>query len=79
MINGDMTFKKPVASASKRGNKTPRLIKRNFEYINKYAFEMLYGTLVKPQLEYALHLYLPYQIGLREKLEHSKKKSHKIC
>ena len=38
-------------------------------YVNKEAFEVLYGTLVRPQLEYAVHLWSPYQIGLREKLE----------
>ena len=42
------------------------MIKRNFELINKDAFEMLYGTLVRPQLEYAVPLWLPYQTGLRE-------------
>ena len=31
------------------------MIKINFEYINKDAFEVLYGTLVRPQLEYKVH------------------------
>ena len=43
--------------------------KRYFKYINKDAFEVLYVMLVRPQLEYAVHLWSPYQIGLREKLE----------
>ena len=29
--------------------------KRNFAYINKDAFEVLYGTLVRPQLEYNVY------------------------
>ena len=35
---------------------------------------MLYGTLVRPQLEYAVHLWSPYQTGLREKLERTQRK-----
>ena len=47
--------------------------------MNKEAFEVLYGTLVRPQLKYAVHLWSPYQTGLREKLEQSEKsnKSYK--
>ena len=41
------------------------MIKRNFEYIKKDKFEVLYGTLVRPQLQYAVHLWSPYQIGQR--------------
>ena len=54
------------------------MIKRNFEYINKEAFEWLYSTLVRPQLEYAMHLRSPYQIGLREKLEQSHRRATKL-
>ena len=47
------------------------MIKKNFKYINKDVFEVLYGTLVRPQLAYYVYLWSPYQIGLREKLEQS--------
>ena len=46
--NSDMKLKEHVASAAKKANKTLGMIKRNFEYINKEAFEVLYGTLVRP-------------------------------
>ena len=39
---------------------------------------MLYSTLVRPQLEYAVHLWSPYQIGLREKLEQSQRRTTKL-
>ena len=32
------------------------MIKRNFKYVNKEAFEVLYGMLVRPQLKYDVHL-----------------------
>ena len=63
-VGKNLNVKDQVASAAKKA--TLRMIKRNFEYINKDAFEVLYGTLVRPQLEYAVHLWSPYQIGLRE-------------
>ena len=49
IINNDMKFKDQVASAAEKANKTLGMIKRNFKYVNKEAFEVLYGTLVGPQ------------------------------
>ena len=42
------------------------------------CIEVLYGTLVRPQLEYVVHLWSPYQIGLREKLEHWQRRATKL-
>ena len=78
IVNSDMKFKDQVASAAKKANKTLGMIKRNFEYVNKDAFEVLYGTLVRPQLEYAVHLWSPYQIGLREKLQQLQRRATKL-
>ena len=73
IINNDMKFKDQVAYAAKKANKTHEMIKSNFKCVNKDVFEMLYDMLVRPQLEYAVHLWLPYQIALREKLEQSQR------
>ena len=54
------------------------MIKKNFKCVNKEAFEVLYGTLVRPQLEYAVHLWSPYQTGLREKLERTQRRATKL-
>ena len=51
IINNDTKFKDQVASAAKKATTTLGMIKRNFKYVYKEAFEVLYGTLVKPQLE----------------------------
>ena len=72
-----MKFKDQVASATQKANKTLGMIKRNFKYVNKEAFEVLYGTLVRPQLEFAVHLWSPYQIGL-EKLERTQRIATKL-
>ena len=39
---------------------------------------MLYGTLVRPQLEYAVHLWSQYQVGLREKLLRTQRRATKL-
>ena len=39
---------------------------------------MLYDTLVRPQLVYAVQLWSPYQIGLREKFEQSQRRATKL-
>ena len=39
---------------------------------------MLYHTLVRPQLEYAMHPWSPYQIGLRGKLEQSQRRATQL-
>ena len=49
IINNDMKFKDQVASAAKKANETLGMIKRNFKCVNKEVFEVLYGTLVRPQ------------------------------
>ena len=73
-----MKFKDQVASADKKANKTLGMIKRNFKCVIKEAFEVLYGTLLRPQLEYAVHLWSLYQTGLREKLERTQKRATKL-
>ena len=78
IINSDMKFKDQVASAAKKANKKLGMIKINFKCINKDAFEVLYGTLVRLLIEYVVHLCSPYQIGLREKLEQSQRRAIKL-
>ena len=73
-----MKFEDQVASAAKKANKTLEMIKRNFKYVNKKAFEVLYGTLVRPQLEYAVHLWSPCQIGFERRIRAVTKERNKI-
>ena len=78
IINNDINFKDQVASAAKKANKTLGMIQTNVKHSNKNAFEVLYDTLVRPQLEYAVHLWSPYQIGSRENLEQSQRRVRNI-
>ena len=75
IINNETKFKDQLASAAKKANKTLGMTKRNFKCVNEEVFEVLYGTLARPQLEYAVHLWSPYQTGLREKLERTNRRA----
>src|ERR1043165_2487124 len=59
-------------------NRTLRLIKRNFVYINSEAFAVLYGVLVRLQLEYAVHLWSPHQTVMREMIERTQRRATKL-
>ena len=78
MVNADMKFKDQVSAAIKKANRTLGMIKRNFNYINREAFEVLYGVLVRPQLEYAIQLWSPYQAGLKENIERTQRRATKL-
>ena len=78
IINNDMKFKDQVASAAKKANKTLGMIKRKFKCVNKEAFEVFYDTLVRPQLEYAVHLWSSYQNWFERKIRADTKKSNQL-
>ena len=74
IVNSEMKFKDHVASAAKKANKTLGMIKRNFEYVNKVAFEVLYGSLVRPQLECTVHI----SHWFERKIRYVTKKSNEV-
>ena len=78
VINPDMKFKDQISAAIKKANRTLGLIKRNFECINREAFEVLYGVLVRPQLEYAIQLWSPYQTELKNNIEKTQRRATKL-
>ena len=45
------------------------IIKRNFIYLDEYAFVMLYKSLVRSHLEYANSVWNSHRLGLIEDLE----------
>ena len=61
LVNPDMKFKDQVSAASKKANKILGMIKRNFECMNQEMFQILYDTLVRSHLEYAVTVWSPYQ------------------
>ena len=51
---------------------------RNFIYVDKNTFILLYKAMVRPHLEYANSVWCPYKKGDIESIEKLQKKSHKV-
>ena len=56
IVDKDMKFKSQVAAQTKKANNTLGMIKRNFECVNQDIFQILYSTLVRPNLECAVQV-----------------------
>ena len=54
------------------------IIKRNFIYLDKDAFVMLYKSLVRSHLEYANSLWNPHRLGLIKDLEKVQMRATKL-
>jgi len=77
-IDSDMKFSSQIAAQAKKAYKVLGMIKRNFECSNKDIFQILYSTLVRPHLEYAVQLWNPHQIGHKNKLEQVQRRATKM-
>ena len=73
-----MKFKSQVAAQTKNANNTLGMIKRNFECVNQEIFQILYSTLVRPNLEYAGQVWNPYQKGEKEKIQKIQRRATKM-
>jgi len=54
------------------------IIKRNFIYLDKDAFVMLYKSLVRSHLEYANSVWNPHRLGLIKDLEKVQMRATKL-
>jgi len=54
------------------------LIKRNFTYMDRNTFTLLYKSLVKPHLEYANSVWSPHKKGVIEDIEKKPKRVTKL-
>ena len=78
IVDKDMKFKNQVAAQTKKANNMLGMIKRNFECVNQEIFQILYSTLVRPNLEYAVQVWNPYQKGEKEKIEKIQRRATKM-
>ena len=78
IVDKDMKFKSQVAAQTKKANNTLGMIKRNFECVNQEIFQILYSTLVRSNLEYAVQVWNPYQKGEKEKIEKIQRRATKM-
>ena len=78
IIDKNMKFTSQVASQVKKANKVLGMIKRNFEIGSKEVFQLLYSTLVRPHLEYAVQVWNPHCQGQKKKLEQVQRRATKM-
>ena len=55
------------------------VIKRNFIYVDKNTFILLYKAMVRPHLEYANSVWCPYKKRDIESIEKVQKRATKLC
>ena len=59
-IEQDLSFNKHISAKMNKANSIAGLIRRSFEYMDKYSFKLLFTALVRPHLEYAQATWSPH-------------------
>jgi len=73
-----LLFNKHISGKVNKAYMMLGIIKRNFEYISKNCFVMLYKSLVRSQLEYANSVWYPKRSIDVDKLERVQKRATKL-
>ena len=68
-IDEDLTFEPHILEKIKKANQMCGMIRRNFEFLDAEIFPLLYKTVVRPHLEYAVSVWAPHKIELIKKIE----------
>ena len=76
-IDNKLTFKDHIAEKVHKAYSMIGIIKRNFKYMDKDSFLMIYKSMVRSHLEYANSVWNPYRIGLMYDLEKVQKRATK--
>ena len=69
VFESNLKFSKHVSNKISKANSVLGLIKRNFDLLPPKAFLLLYISLVRPHLEYAVCVWMPYEKGIIEAIE----------
>ena len=78
IINNNLKSKIQCLEAAKKANRMLGMIKRNVKYKCKDIIIPLYNAYVRPQLEYCLQAWCPYQVGDLNKLENVQRRATKL-
>ena len=74
----DIKFSKHIATKINKANSILSLIKRSFEFMDKYTFVKLYTALVRPHLEFANVVWHPYLVKDIVSLENLQKRATRL-
>jgi ribonucleases P/MRP protein subunit RPP40 len=77
LVTSDLKWNKQCNAAASQALKALSMMKKTFNYLNKVLFLVLYGTYVRPHLEYCIQVWAPYyrkDIHLLEKVQERARK-----
>jgi hypothetical protein len=77
-FDSDLSFTQHIAEKINKANSCLGIIKRNFIYLDKEAFVMLYKSMVRSHLEYCNSVWHPYKQGLIKDLEKVQMRATKL-
>jgi hypothetical protein len=78
VIDNKLTFKDHIAEKVHKAYSMIGIIKRNFKYMDKESFLMIYKSMVRSHLEYANSVWNPHRVGLMYDLEKVQKRATKL-
>ena len=77
-FNLSLTFHEHIQPKINKAYIMLGLIKRNFQYVDRNTFILLYKSLVRPHLEYANSLWSPHKKGVIEDIEKIQTRATKL-
>ena len=78
IISKDLEWGHQVSSATNKANKKLGMIKHAFKYLDVETFKLLYKSLVRPHLEYAVTVWSPSWIKDIDKLDNVQRRATRI-
>ena len=78
IIDDNLNFKEHIYDKIKLANQILGIIKRNFKDLSRDSFILIYKSIVRSQLEYAVQIWNPYKLSLIEDLEKVQKRATKL-
>jgi len=77
LFDSKLSFRDHISQKINKAYSILGIIKRNFIYLDKRSFILLYKSMVHPHLEYANSVWSPYKLGDIKEIEKVQKRA--IC
>jgi len=74
----NLTFREHMSEKINKAYSVLGIIKRNFIYMDKHTFIILYKAVVRPHIEFANSVWCPYKLGDIKEIEKIQKRATKL-
>jgi hypothetical protein len=78
LVDSQLNFEEEIATRVKKANKIVGIIRRSFFHLNEKSFRILFNSLVRPHLEYAAAVWLPYKRKYIDEIEKVQRRATKL-